>query len=218
VFAATVAVSFVFFGVIIIPGVLLLVAVFGAIDRPASVAVTNRGVAVLARSGVNGGPSKLLTVLPAGVLADPTVSRSGSYVHLPSLHLWFRKKEYERLLGATNGNSVPRQWAAPLAVGVAAGIPGDPGPRPAAPSGAVAVATSPVRGAMPGSQAVPAENESGVIYCSWCGKQRAVNAAAIHYCGSMERPAVYCMKCGTSFAEGATACTSCGTPATQLSR
>jgi hypothetical protein len=57
-----------------------------------------------------------------------------------------------------------------------------------------------------------------VIFCSWCGKERRVDAAAIHHCGSRERPAVYCMRCGTPFAEGAASCASCGTPSSQLSR
>jgi zinc ribbon protein len=77
--------------------------------------------------------------------------------------------------------------------------------------------------AYPSAQAMsstsqPTKDESGVIYCSWCGKQRAVNAQSIHHCGSMERPVAFCMSCGTSFEEGATACTSCGTLATQVSR
>ena len=77
VFAAAIALSFVFLGVIIIPGVLLVVVIHGAIDRPASVAVTSRGVAILARSELNGRPRKVLTVLPHGVLTDGTVRRTG---------------------------------------------------------------------------------------------------------------------------------------------
>lgn len=57
-----------------------------------------------------------------------------------------------------------------------------------------------------------------VIFCSWCGKERAVNAQAIHHCGSRDRPAVHCMNCGTLFEDGATNYASCGTPVTQLSR
>jgi hypothetical protein len=57
-----------------------------------------------------------------------------------------------------------------------------------------------------------------VIFCSWCGKERRVDAAAIHHCGSRERPAVYCMRCGTPLEEGAASCASCGTPSSQLSR
>jgi hypothetical protein len=64
-------------------------------------------------------------------------------------------------------------------------------------------------------QAQPAPS---VIYCSWCGKERAVDAQAIHHCGSKERPAAYCMVCGTPLGEGAAACTQCGTPATQISK
>ena len=56
VFAVAIALSFVFLGVIIIPGVLLVVVIHGAIDRPASVAVTSRGVAIL--SELNGRPRR----------------------------------------------------------------------------------------------------------------------------------------------------------------
>jgi hypothetical protein len=212
VFVVSIALSFVFLRVIIIPGVLLVAAIHGAIDRPASVVVTNRGVGILARSEFNGRPRKVLTVLPHGVLTDGTVERSGSYVHLPNFHLWFRKKEYERLLVAVDTKSVASHLAPLVPLRVAAPTPGGPGPAFATSNGAVAIAPSP---ASPASQA---DNGSDVIYCSWCGKERAVNAQAIHYCGSMERPVVYCMKCGTSFAEGAATCASCGTPATQISR
>ena len=228
VFAAAIALSFVFLGVIIIPGVLLVVVIHGAIDRPASVAVTSRGVAILARSELNGRPRKVLTVLPHSVLTDGTVRRTGSYVHLADLHLWFRKKEYERLLVAVGTASVPTHLVSPEPAGVAAGAPGGPGPVFAMPNGAAAIAPSPVWSAAPSpapapvaaaeSRAAQSENGSDVVYCSWCGKQRAVNAESIHYCGSMERPVVYCMQCGTPFGEGAAVCASCGTPVTKISR
>ncbi len=219
IFGVAIALSFVFLGVIIIPGVLLVAAIHGAIDRPASVAVTNQGIVILARSELSSQPRKVLTVLPHGVLADATVRRSGAYVHLPNFHLWFRKKEYERLLAAGGAKLVAPQWAAPVPAGVAAGIPSSgPSPASAPPNGAVAIASSPPAPTMAGSPASQPENGTDVIYCSWCGKQRAVNAPAIHYCGSMERPVAYCMKCGTSVNEGAATCTSCGTPTTQISR
>jgi hypothetical protein len=225
VFVVAIALSFVFLGVIIIPGVLLVAAMHGAIDRPASVAVTNRGMAIFARSELSGRPRKVLTVLPHGVLTDGTVEHSGSYVHVPNLHLWFRKREYERLLAAVAPESVGTH-VAPVLAGVAAATPGGSGPVFATPSGTVAIAPSSSPSAAPTptptpdalSRASQPENESDVVYCSWCGKQRAVNAPSIHYCGSMERPVVYCMKCGTPFEEGATACTSCGTPITKISR
>jgi hypothetical protein len=64
----------------------------------------------------------------------------------------------------------------------------------------------------------PSVEESRIIYCSWCGNQRASDAVAIHHCGSLDRPAVYCMNCGTPLGSGALTCTSCGTPATSVSR
>jgi hypothetical protein len=57
-----------------------------------------------------------------------------------------------------------------------------------------------------------------VIFCSWCGKERAVNAQAIHHCGSKDRPAAYCMHCGTPLGEAAAACASCGASTAQLSK
>ena len=198
VFAVAIALSFVFLGVIIIPGVLLVAAIHGAIDRPASVAATNKGVAVLARSELNGRPRKLLTVLPHGVLTDPSVQRSGSYVHLPNFELWFRKKEYERLLAAADTTLVETQKAEPVPAGMAMRVPNTPNPAPASPSGAVARAPSPRPNAGAAPPSPQPDNGSDVIYCSWCGKQRAVNAQAIHHCGSMERPSVYCMRCGTT--------------------
>jgi hypothetical protein len=218
IFAVAIALSFVFLGVIIIPGVLLVAAIHGAIDRPASAAVTNQGIAILARSELSGQPRKVLTVLPHGVLTDGTALRSGGYVHLPNFHLWFRKKEYERLLAAVSTNPVTSQWAAPVPAGVGARLPNGPGPAAATPNGAPATASSPPPPTTTGSSASQPENGSDVIYCSWCGKQRAVNAQAIHYCGSMQRPVAYCMKCGASLEEGAVTCTPCGTPTTQISR
>ena len=223
VFAVAIALSFVFLGVIIIPGVLLIAVSFGAIDRPASVAVTNRGVAVLARSELNGRPRKLLAVLPQGVLADGTVLRSGGYVHLPEFHLWFRKNEYERLL-TTAENEVPlNAWAPPVVAGIGASIPGAPAPGPAwapppPPPATPAATPSAVRSSVPVAPVLQAAQAGGVIYCSWCGKERAVDANAIHYCGSMERPAVYCMSCGGPLEDGAARCTSCGTDTTKVSR
>ena len=67
----------------------------------------------------------------------------------------------------------------------------------------------------PGPQS---EQESPVIYCSWCGKERAVDAQAIHHCGSRDRPPVYCMNCGIPLEVGVSNCAKCGTPTTKLSR
>ena len=64
----------------------------------------------------------------------------------------------------------------------------------------------------------PSVEKSRIIYCSWCGNQRASDAVAIHHCGSLDRPAVYCMNCGTPLGSSAPTCTSCGTPATSVSR
>jgi hypothetical protein len=216
VLAGAVALSFLFLGVIIIPGVLLVGAIFGAVDRPAAVSMTKQGVAVFVRSEFNGRPRRLLTVLPQGVLTDHTVTRSGGYVHLPQFQLWFRRKEYERLV-AGNGPIVASPWPSPMPVSAPDHTSSSVAPNlPSPPAQAAVAAPTPAQSSMAGTQALPLE--SAVIYCSWCGKQRAVNAQAIHHCGSKERPVVYCMNCGIPFEDGATSCTQCGTPTTQISR
>jgi len=91
--------------------------------------------------------------------------------------------------------------------------PGGPGPGGPAPGGS---GPGPVPGPVVAAPRVGA-GEPGVIYCSWCGKERAVNAQAIHHCGSMERPAAYCMSCGSPL-DGAPNCASCGTPSSKVSR
>jgi hypothetical protein len=78
--------------------------------------------------------------------------------------------------------------------------------------------TATVAASLGGSPSPQPEERPSNIYCSWCGKERAINAQAIHHCGSTERPAVYCMHCGTLLVEGAPSCASCGTPATKISR
>ena len=53
-------------------------------------------------------------MLSHGVLTDGTVRRTGAYVHLAGLHLWVRKKEYERLLVAVGTAPVPTHLASPV--------------------------------------------------------------------------------------------------------
>ena len=113
---------------------------------------------------------------------------------------------------------ITKEAAETYVAAAAQGVPSSGVPAPPEPAFAHADATS-GSGALastsgPGNVA----QSPGVIYCSWCGTQRAVDSPALHHCGSMERPAVYCMSCGTSFEEGAANCASCGTSATQVSR
>lgn len=117
------------------------------------------------------------------------------------------KETAETYVATANQNPAPSGPAAPSP----ASVPTEAMARTAA----VASSPAPSNPALPSLQP---ENESGVIYCSWCGKERAANAPAIHHCGSMERPTLYCMSCGTTREEGVPHCTSCGTPATQISR
>jgi hypothetical protein len=101
------------------------------------------------------------------------------------------------------------------------GMPGPAtsgGPPVGPPSGSV-VQQPGAAGPGPGPVAIGLQpsGDPGVIYCSWCGKERAVNAQAIHHCGSMDRPAAYCTSCGTPL-DGASSCVSCGTPSSKVSR
>jgi hypothetical protein len=98
---------------------------------------------------------------------------------------------------------------------------GAPALTPDIPGGGAATSTPAYARPVPASAQTlppPPVEKSRVIYCSWCGNQRASDAVAIHHCGSLDRPAVYCMNCGTPLGSGAPACTSCGTPATTVSR
>jgi hypothetical protein len=108
--------------------------------------------------------------------------------------------------------------------GGSGGGAGGYGPPPFAPGLPVppplggATSASPASPAPPVATAAPADVAQNVIYCSWCGKPRAVDAQAIHHCGSMERPPAYCMNCGTPLGDGATACAACGQSAVKVSR
>jgi hypothetical protein len=55
-----------------------------------------------------------------------------------------------------------------------------------------------------------------MMFCQWCGNERAVDALAIHHCGPKERPPAYCMGCGHTFEAGATECSVCHTAVGQL--
>ncbi|HEY8081879.1 MAG TPA: hypothetical protein VIE15_07280, partial [Acidimicrobiales bacterium] len=61
-----------------------------------------------------------------------------------------------------------------------------------------------------------AQGGVGVMFCQWCGKERPVDALAVHHCGAKERPPAYCIGCGHTFEAGATECTACGTPVGQM--
>jgi hypothetical protein len=121
----------------------------------------------------------------------------------------------ERLEAAERGTS--RGYPPPPYSGGSPGPGPGPGPGPAPMAGG---GPGPGPAAVPGPVAVAPRVGAGgpdVIYCSWCGKERAVNAQAIHHCGSMERPAAYCMSCGSPL-DGAPSCASCGTPSSKVSR
>jgi hypothetical protein len=79
--------------------------------------------------------------------------------------------------------------------------------RPAAPA-----ASLPQPSGVGGSAPVLNDGATAVVYCAWCGKERALNAQAIHHCGSKSRPVVFCTGCGASLVPGDDACTSCNLP------
>jgi hypothetical protein len=106
----------------------------------------------------------------------------------------------------------PPRGPSPAGPSGPAGSAGSWGPPPAQAGAEVPPSASPV------AVDLQTRGNNGVIYCSWCGKQRAIDAQSIHHCGSMERPPVYCMNCGTPLTDGGSSCAACGTPSTQLSR
>lgn len=124
----------------------------------------------------------------------------------------------ERLEAAERGTG--RGYPPPPYAGMPGPGAGPGGGGPVGPPTGSLVQQPGAAGPGPGPVAIgvqPSGAPDGVIYCSWCGTERAVNAQAIHYCGSMERPAAYCMSCGTPL-DGASSCVSCGTPSSMVSR
>jgi hypothetical protein len=47
------------------------------------------------------------------------------------------------------------------------------------------------------------------VFCPWCGKQRPVDAIAIHHCGPKDRPRLYCSSCGSTLPEDDADCAAC---------
>jgi hypothetical protein len=131
---------FIIYAVVVIPGLLLIWAVYVAVERSTSIVVTDQGVAILARSEFNGRPRKFVALLPATALMDPTVVRSGRYVHLPNYRLWLRGKEFELLTSVLADAAVPMQRPAPTPTAgyspyppPPVGTPSDPLPTPSGP-------------------------------------------------------------------------------------
>ncbi len=126
---------FIIYAVVVVPGLLLIWAVYVAVERSTSVVVTDQGVAILARSEFIGRPRKFVALLPATALTDPNVERSGRYVHLPTYRLWLRKKEFELLTSVRSDAAVPTQWPAPTAAAGYSTNWGGGGPYPPPPTG-----------------------------------------------------------------------------------
>jgi hypothetical protein len=153
-------VSFVVYSVVVLPGVVLIWAVYVVIERSTSLVVTDRGVAILARSEFVGRPRKFVALLPWGILNDPTVQRSGRYVHLPNYRLWLRRKEYDVLMAAVAVQ--PATPASPPAPGSSSAgwygatppppaMPPTPGPAPVSAPSQTGLPLSPPSAASPNS-------------------------------------------------------------------
>lgn len=56
--------SFIIYSVVVVPGILLIWAVYVSVERSTCLVVTDGGVAILARSEFNGRPRKFVTLLP----------------------------------------------------------------------------------------------------------------------------------------------------------
>jgi hypothetical protein len=69
---------------------------------------------------------------------------------------------------------------------------------------------APSTGEAIGDTALMTEQGPKLEYCKWCGKERAVDSFAIHYCGPADRPVAFCATCGGSIPSGSSVCSSCG--------
>lgn len=86
------------FGVLLFPGVILLLVLASWIRPPRVVAVADRGVAVLSRSTLTGRPSKVVATLPHGGVASALRQAGGGPVPLGSDRITFSRRERARLL------------------------------------------------------------------------------------------------------------------------
>jgi len=89
-------------GVLLFPGLLLFLIVYGLLCPPRPMVVTDRGVALLAGSVVTDRPSKILARRPSSILAEATVVGNGSKVEMTigSHVVRFKKTEFDRLTAA----------------------------------------------------------------------------------------------------------------------
>jgi hypothetical protein len=94
-------------GVILIPGVLLLLVAYYVINGPRGIALANGGVVLVGRSLWTDRPNKVLTHVPYQAIASVTED-TGSRVrlNLGVEQIWVLRKEYERILMAA-GLPVP---------------------------------------------------------------------------------------------------------------
>src|ERR1700730_9965145 len=85
------------FGTILLPGGLLLIYVIHAVRPPRAVVVADQGVAVLEKSFLNGRPTKVLGMIPAGILSVADTGGHHTEVDFGGERISFAKREAERL-------------------------------------------------------------------------------------------------------------------------
>lgn len=87
-------------GTILIPGGLLLIYVVHAARPPRVLVVADQGVAVLEKSFLNGRPSKVLAMIPAGMMIVPGAPGQTAVVDLGAERVSFTTRESDRLRAA----------------------------------------------------------------------------------------------------------------------
>lgn len=93
------------YGVILIPGVLLILLVLNSMRPPRVVLLADQGVAVLSRSQLTGRPAKVVAKLPWQVLPPPAALTSGARaVVLGPDRISFSKRERARLALSSAGH------------------------------------------------------------------------------------------------------------------
>jgi hypothetical protein len=88
------------FGTVLLPGGLLLIYVIHAVRPPRAIVVADQGVAVLEKSFLNGRPTKVLAMIPAGMLSVAGASGHQTSVDFGAERISFAKREVQRLSAA----------------------------------------------------------------------------------------------------------------------
>jgi hypothetical protein len=119
-------------GVVLIPGVLLVLFVAGEARPGRDLVVTDQGLAIFHRSGLTGRPRKVIALLPPAPVYAPTTSGSVTLALGPE-NIKLNRKEFDRLaaaMGSPQSVSTPSDsydWA-PSAAPTDWTPPAHPGP------------------------------------------------------------------------------------------